>query len=92
VVDIRLSVVNNTTLIAYHGIISQRTAFTAVVETIQQFLNLHKTECVVMSIKQEDFASTPATTFSTLVKNIVYANRDLWYLEDRLPTLGEVCR
>lgn len=45
-----------------------------------------------MSIKQEDFASTPALTFSTLVKNIVYANRDLWYLEDRVPTLGEVCR
>lgn len=46
--DVRLSVVDNTTLIAYHGIISQRTAFTAVVETLQQLLNLHKTECVVV--------------------------------------------
>lgn len=44
-----------------------------------------------MSIKQEDFTKTPAKTFSTLVKAEVYKNRDLWYLEDRIPSLGEVC-
>lgn len=43
-----------------------------------------------MSIKQEDY--TPATIFSRLVKEVVYADRDLWFLEDRIPTLGEVRR
>lgn len=43
-----------------------------------------------MSIKQED-TKTPAKTFSTLVKEVIYSNRDLWHLEDRIPLLGEVC-
>jgi hypothetical protein len=44
-----------------------------------------------MSIKQEDFSKTPAKIFSTLVKEAVYGNRDLWYLNNRIPSLGEVC-
>lgn len=43
-----------------------------------------------MSIKQEDFSKTPAQVFSTLVKDVVYSHKDLWYLDDRIPSLGEV--
>lgn len=40
-----------------------------------------------MSIKQEDY--TPPGAFSSLVKQEVDLDRDLWYLENRIPNLGE---
>ena len=61
-----------------------------------------------MSIKQEDFAVTPAPLFSQLVHQKIIsgpggwseqenmeglkaqADRGMWFLENRIPTLGEV--
>ncbi|KAG8970823.1 hypothetical protein FRC03_000040 [Tulasnella sp. 419] len=76
-VDVRLSVVNNA-LISYHGPIKQHTLFTDIVDTLYNFLRSErgKDECIVMSIKQEDFAKTPWQLFSDLVRQVVYHRGD----------------
>ncbi|CAA7267006.1 unnamed protein product [Cyclocybe aegerita] len=62
-------------------------------------------ETIIMSIKQEDFAVTPTPLFSQLVRETIVqgpggwddsqlsdsgVNRGMWFLENRIPTLGEV--
>lgn len=62
-------------------------------------------ETIVMSIKQEDASSTPSQFFSQKVRNEIMAgsggwddskvsgpgvNKGMWFLENRIPTLGEV--
>ena len=45
-----------------------------------------------MSIKQEDFSTTPPATFSSRVHQEILAGRggiDLWFLDNRVPRLGE---
>lgn len=42
-----------------------------------------------MSIKQEDYVTVPWETFSQLVKKEVDAWTGMWWLENRIPTLGE---
>jgi 1-phosphatidylinositol phosphodiesterase len=93
-------------LIAYHGIYPQRTPFTTVLSSLHTYLTspAGARETIVMSIKQEDFTITPPTTFSRLVREEIMnspggfkntnekGERDLgmWYLQNRVPTLGEV--
>lgn len=46
-----------------------------------------------MSIKQEDFATTPPPDFSALVHKEMQTGpggMDMWFLENRIPLLGEV--
>jgi len=43
-----------------------------------------------MSLKQEDGGRTPEALFSRLVKETVDPNPKLWFLENRIPDLGEV--
>uniref|UniRef100_A0A8H7Y5F9 Phosphatidylinositol-specific phospholipase C X domain-containing protein n=1 Tax=Psilocybe cubensis TaxID=181762 RepID=A0A8H7Y5F9_PSICU len=62
-------------------------------------------ETIVMSIKQEDFVVTPARIFSKLVRETIVhgaggwgdsestghgVNKGMWFLENRIPRLGEV--
>jgi 1-phosphatidylinositol phosphodiesterase len=45
-----------------------------------------------MSIKQEDFARNPPLEFSRLVHEEIFngpGGRDMWFFENRIPTLGE---
>jgi 1-phosphatidylinositol phosphodiesterase len=64
-----------------------------------------RSETIVMSIKQEDGSSTPSQFFSKMIRNAIIAgsggwddsktstqgvNRGMWFLENRIPTLGEV--
>lgn len=121
VLDIRLAVIppplpgqtslsDEQQLIAYHGLWPQKTPFLSILFDIETFLAspIGSKEAVVMSIKQEDFAVTPALLFSQLVhKTIAHGpggwnsrpnetsdprpvNRGMWFLENRIPTLGEV--
>lgn len=94
VVDVRLAVVDGR-LIAHHGIMSERTPFQDVLSGLHDFLTDQRTssETVVMSIKQEDFNTTPPAEFSTLVHDEIFngaGGRDMWFLENRIPQLGEV--
>jgi len=119
VIDIRLAVIpppsprsapnatRNQELIAYHGLWPQKTPFTAILNDVHKFLTspIGSKETIVMSIKQEDFAVTPAPLFSQLVRETIVrgpggwgeagaqnsgVNKGMWFLENRFPTLGEV--
>jgi len=121
VIDIRLAVVpqpsslRTTTvdkhkLIAYHGFWPQKTPFTSILNDLFNFLSspIGSKETIVMSIKQEDYAITPAPLFSKLVRDtIVHGpggwdesskiqqaktdhNNGMWFLENRIPKLGEL--
>lgn len=81
-------------LMCYHGIYPQRTPFTSILATLHEFLSASSPgnrETVVVSIKQEDTASS---FFTDLVRQEIIASEgghDLWYTEsNRIPTLGEV--
>ena len=91
VLDVRLSIVNGV-LISYHGIYPQRLPFLDIVQAVYTFLTSAegKSETIVMSIKQEVHASV---LFSQLVHSAVFngpGGRDMWFLENRIPTLGDV--
>ena len=94
VLDIRLSVIKGR-LFAYHGIYPQRASFQDILRTVHDFLTspLSSRETIVMSIKQEDFARTPLSLFSKCVHDEIIGGpggRDMWFLENRIPKLGEV--
>ena len=112
VLDIRLAVVPRPSLhtsadkhelIAYHGLWPQKTPFTSILNDLFNFLSspIGSKETIVMSIKQEDYAITPAPLFSKLVRDaIIYGpggwdksttdDKGMWFLENRIPKLGEV--
>ncbi|KAF8968324.1 PLC-like phosphodiesterase [Flammula alnicola] len=118
VIDIRLAVIPPPTpantsptqsqeLIAYHGLWPQQTPFLAILNDVHAFLTspIGSKETIIMSIKQEDFAITPAPLFSQLVHETITrgpggwmesnapisgVNRGMWFLENRIPKLGEV--
>jgi len=91
VIDIRLSVIDNEHLIAYHDIISQRVSFPEVLQTIHSFLIAHPSEALVVSLKQEDKG---AIRFNQLLARDIEQSEggwEMWYLESgRIPRLGEV--
>ncbi|KAL1714147.1 PLC-like phosphodiesterase [Schizophyllum commune] len=94
VLDIRLALVKDS-LIAYHGITPQRTPFQDILTTMHAFLTAPAScrETLVVSIKQEDFATTPAPKFSAAVHAEMLSGpggKEMWYLENRIPRLGEV--
>lgn len=64
-----------------------------------------QSETIIMSIKQEDFEITPPPVFSQMVRDAIVhgpgggsdvnttgpsVNLGMWFLENRIPTLGEV--
>jgi 1-phosphatidylinositol phosphodiesterase len=91
VIDVRLSVIDNEHLIAYHGIVSQRVSFPAILQTIHDFLSQHPQETLVVSIKQED---SGAVRFNQLLTRDIETSEGgwaMWFLESgRVPKLGEV--
>ncbi|KAJ8482133.1 hypothetical protein ONZ51_g5566 [Trametes cubensis] len=94
VLDVRLAVVDGL-LFAYHGIYPQNTPFQTILAAVHEFLTAPPSsrETLVMSIKQEDFAKTPLPFFSKLVHDEIMrgpGGRAMWFLENRIPKLGEV--
>lgn len=94
VLDIRLALVDGK-LVAYHDVIPQKTFFAETLSVLRAFLVAEATcrETVVMSIKQEDFRTTPGAAFSASVRREIEessAGREGWFLENRVPSLGEV--
>ena len=94
VLDIRLGIKDGH-LVAYHGQFPERTAFQAILSDLHTFLTAPSSarETVVVSIKQEDFATQSPQTFSALVRTEIEAGpggKGMWFLENRVPTLGEV--
>jgi 1-phosphatidylinositol phosphodiesterase len=93
VLDIRLSLYNGA-LGTAHDVLPMGTRFVAVLADLRNFLThdgVHET--VVVSIKQEDGRRTPAHLFSAAVRREILAHDaglGGWFLEHRIPTLGEV--
>ncbi|KAJ3546549.1 hypothetical protein NM688_g5503 [Phlebia brevispora] len=92
--DIRLAVKDDR-LIAYHGLYPQRAPFQEILGTIHDFLTAPESckETLVMSIKQEDFATVRGEIFSKLVREEIFkgpGGRDMWFLDNRIPLLGQV--
>ncbi|KAG8915988.1 hypothetical protein FRC01_003448 [Tulasnella sp. 417] len=85
VIDVRLAIVNATTLTSFHGVINQKTLFSDILATLYAFLQSEegKSECVVMSIKQEDFATNPAALFSQLVHDAIFGSSLAGNLKDK---------
>ncbi|MCO5566244.1 hypothetical protein L7F22_019920 [Adiantum nelumboides] len=87
-------------LLAYHGITDERIEFGAVLTQCWNFLQSEKgkRETIIMSIKQEsgDQDEFIRTLFDTYVDQTPTApsgkssGRDRWFLENRVPKLGEV--
>ncbi|KAG0705319.1 PLC-like phosphodiesterase [Suillus ampliporus] len=91
VLDIRLAIVDSR-LISYHGIYPEHAPFAEILSIVHTFLTAPSTsrETIVMSIKQEDFNTQ---LFTKLVREEIMASPGglgMWYLENRIPTLGEV--
>jgi 1-phosphatidylinositol phosphodiesterase len=94
VLDIRISLYSGT-LETAHDILPMDTKFRLILQDLRAFLTgPGKTETVVMSIKQEDYKTTDAHVFSAAVRKEIEtydpAGLDGWFLENRVPTLGEV--
>ena len=91
-------------LIAYHGLWPQKTPFTSMLNDLFKFLSspIGSRETIVMSIKQEDYNVTPGPLFSKLVRDTIIHgpggwdksetddDKGMWFLENRIPKLGEV--
>lgn len=80
---------------AYHGVVPQKVLFQQVLSDVHDFLTdpASRREAIVMSIKQEDFATTPPPEFSALVYKEIQmgpGGMGMWFLENRIPLLGEV--
>ncbi|KZO90382.1 PLC-like phosphodiesterase [Calocera viscosa TUFC12733] len=93
VFDLRFSIIDGV-LIAYHGASPQFTPYLKVLRTLADFLrsDLGRSETVICSIKQEDGAQGRFQLFSHLVRAGIDnpEMRDIWFLENRIPTLAEV--
>ncbi len=83
--DIRLKL-QSETLKVYHGPTDQKLTFDEVLSECQSFLADHPNEVVLMSIKQEDDDNA---SFPSAVDKAIRACGDLFFTENRLPTLGE---
>ena len=82
-------------LYAYHGQYPQRTTFQSILADLHTFFTSPKSarETVVVSLKQEDYDVHSPENFSALVRaeiEVSPGGMGMWYLENRIPTLGEV--
>ena len=63
--------------------------FEDVCDDIYKFLQEKSTETVIVNVKIDDSAHS-VSDIEKLLKDILDANKDYWYAEDEIPTLGEV--
>ncbi|KAL7423787.1 hypothetical protein Q5752_001371 [Cryptotrichosporon argae] len=84
--DVRLRVIGDE-LHMYHGMRPQRSTFPVLLRTVDAFLAAHPSETLLMSLKEEDDAHP---LFATHVRRDLERHRARWFLDERVPALGEV--
>jgi 1-phosphatidylinositol phosphodiesterase len=94
VLDIRLAIKDGH-LVAYHGRYPERATFQSILGSLHTFLTNPSSarEAIVVSMKQEDYHIHSPEAFSTLLREEIEAGPGgigMWFLENRVPTLGEV--
>ena len=73
----------------YHGPRPQRSNLTNLLSVLHTFLSNHPTEFIILSIKEESPPVHPM--FSAIVYKAFQPFLErYWFLEERIPTLGEV--
>jgi len=72
----------------YHGPRSQRSNLIDLLSVIHEFLPSHPSETLILSIKEESPPFHPH--FSSLLYTAFLPHLKHWFLEERIPTLGEV--
>lgn len=85
--DIRLDV-SGGQLKVIHGIVDERDTFDNVVDACKSFLKKHNSETIIMSVKEENVGKS--NNFHELVEEKIDKNKELWYIENNIPTLEEV--
>ena len=85
--DIRLELKNGE-LKVVHGLVDERDTFDNVVAICQAFLAKHNSETIIMAIKEENVAKKG--DFSKTLEEKIDKNKDLWYLENTIPSLADV--
>ncbi len=86
--DLRVYIEKGELMLA-HGVLPQCIALKDVLTQCYAFLEIHPSETVIMSIKNERRDSE--SDIAEYVKRNTDADRDMWYTESKIPTLDE-CR
>jgi len=77
----------NSKLELNHGGWYQYENLNDVIRISEDFLKKYPTETIIMSIKQEDSNSND---FANIVGNVIKSKPELWYLDSKIPRMGEV--
>jgi 1-phosphatidylinositol phosphodiesterase len=86
--DVRCRHVHDGFLI-YHGSVYQRLSFEEVLKSCESFLGQNPRECVIMSIQEEYKPKSDTRLFDQTVQAYLAEDPKRWWLEDRIPTLGQ---
>ena len=86
--DIRLRRENGK-LNIYHGSINQDLSFEEVLNACYTFLETNPSEALIMCIKEEYDATGSNSAFDVMVKKHIDAKKDAWYLENKVPNMGD---
>jgi 1-phosphatidylinositol phosphodiesterase len=86
--DIRCRHVESSFLI-YHGAWDQNLTYDQVLETLFAFLDAHPDEVVIVSVMEETAPLNPTRSFEATFVDYVSRAPERWWLDARLPTLGE---
>lgn len=73
----------------YHGPLFQQQTFDEVLATMSAFLDAHPRQTLVMSIKEEFDADRATKSFGAVFEGYVAQTAARWFLEPRVPSLGE---
>jgi 1-phosphatidylinositol phosphodiesterase len=86
--DIRTRNVNNKFDI-YHLTVYQNLSFDTVLQNISDFLVANPTEAIIMSVKEEQPASSSTNTFEQTFDTYTAQHPERWYLGATIPTLDQ---
>lgn len=84
--DIRCRHIDNKFTI-HHGMVYLNLNFDGVLEQCKRFLQENPQECIVMQVVEEHTEESCTQSYETTFYSYVNLNTELWYLEDKIPTL-----
>ena len=74
----------------YHGPVSQKLTFNAVLETMRIFIKKNSSECIILSIKEEHRSSKTTRSFPDTLHSYIKKEPLSWHLKEDIPNLAEV--
>ncbi len=86
-IDIRGTVVGSK-IYCVHGPIYQAQNFNEVLDTCYEFLSNNPSETIIMSLKED--ITVGKKSFTDIAKKYIDENKEFWFMDNRIPTLGEV--